>query len=149
MDVEDTVRAYYEALRRGEPLPPFFLERPDVVKFGISERLEGYEAVADGLRAQTETTDGWVVESSNLVAARRGDHGWFSDEVFMAWTSRERSVRHEFDTRWSGPLVRVEDDGGNSSDAADDGERNRDGGPAAPGEWRFAGMHVSTAREEL
>ncbi|PSQ02836.1 hypothetical protein BRC94_00900 [Halobacteriales archaeon QS_5_70_17] len=145
MDVEDTVRAYYEALRRGEPLSPFFVEGPDVVKFGISERLEGSEAVAEGLRAQTQTTDGWVVESSNLVAADRGDHGWFSDEVFMAWTDRERSVRYEFDTRWSGTLVRVE--GGKRGP----GDEN-DGAPApdsAPGEWRFAGMHVSTAREGL
>lgn len=142
MDVEDTVRAYYEALRRGEPLSPFFLERPDVVKFGISERLEGYEAVADGLRAQTQTTDDWVVESSNLVAVDRGDHGWFSDEVFMAWTGRERNIRYEFDTRWSGTLVRVEDD--------EKTEDESDGAPArAPGEWRFAGMHVSTAREGL
>lgn len=138
MNVEDTVLAYYEALRRGEPLPPFFLERPDVVKFGISERLEGYGAIADGLRAQTETTEGWIVESSNLVAAQHGDDGWFSDEVFMGWTSRERNVRYEFDTRWSGTLVRVE--------ATADGAATGDDA-TAPGEWRFAGMHVSTARE--
>jgi len=120
MSIEDTVRAYYDALRRGEALAPFFLESPDVVKFGLSERLHGYEAVAEGLREQTETTEGWTVESGNLVVGERPECGWFSDDVSMAWTALDRNVRFEFETRWSGTLVRVEEG------------------------WRFAGMHVST-----
>jgi hypothetical protein len=136
MTVEDTVRAYYERLREGETLAPFFLESADVVKYGLSERLQGYDAVAEGLREQTQTTDGWTVESRDLVVGERDDHGWFSDRVFMSWTDRERSVRFEFDTRWSGTLVRVD------TDAADDG-------PSDLGAWRFAGMHVSTGQEGL
>lgn len=137
MDIEDTVRAYYATLRRGGALPPFFLESSDVVKYGLSERLAGYEAVAEGLREQTRTTDGWTVESRALVAGERADHGWFSDEVFMAWTDLDRDIRYEFETRWSGTLVRVE-----GADRPDDGS-------VGPGPWRFAGMHVSTAQEGL
>ncbi|MFC7154242.1 nuclear transport factor 2 family protein [Halomarina halobia] len=124
MDAETTVREYYAALRNGDPLAPFFLDAPSVVKFGLSERLAGYDEIAAGLREQTRTTTDWVVGSSNLAVERRDDAGWFSDDVFLAWTDVDRGVRFEFDTRWSGTLV-------------------RDGG------WRFAGMHVSTAREGL
>lgn len=125
MDAETTVREYYAALRDGDPLAPFFVEADSVVKFGLSERLAGYDAVAEGLREQTRTTTDWVVESDALVVETRGDAGWFSDGVFMAWTDTERGIRYEFDTRWSGTLLRVE------------------------GEWRVAGMHVSTTQEGL
>ncbi|WP_254534959.1 nuclear transport factor 2 family protein [Halomarina litorea] len=133
MDIEDTVRAYYDTLRRGGSLPPFFLESPDVVKYGLSERLAGYDAVVEGLREQTRTTEGWTVESRNLVVGERDDHGWFSDQVSLAWTDLDRNVRFEFDTRWSGTLVRVV-----ATDETD-----------GPSPWRFAGMHVSTAQEGL
>lgn len=119
MSVEATVREYYEALRRGEPLYPYFAERDDLVKFGVSERLAGYDAVAEGLREQTRTTDEWTVESHRLRAGRHGDAGWFADEVTLAWTDVRTDERHAFETRWSGTLLR------------------RDG------EWLFAGMHVS------
>lgn len=122
MDSEATIRAYYETLRQGEPLYPFFVESEDIVKFGISERLLGYEEVAEGLKEQTRTTTGWTVESSDLQVNEREDSAWFSDDVFMAWTDTERRIRYEFDTRWSGSL-----------------ERHND-------EWRFVAMHVSTAR---
>ena len=122
MDSEATIRAYYETLRQSEPLYPFFVESEDIVKFGISERLLGYEEVADGLKEQTRTTDGWTVESSALRVSEREDSAWFSDDVFMAWTDTERRIRYEFDTRWSGSLERHDD------------------------EWRFVAMHVSTAR---
>jgi uncharacterized protein YhdP len=123
MDSEATIRAYYETLRQGEPLYPFFAESDDIVKFGISERLTGYDEVEDGLKEQTRTTDGWTVESSDLRVSEREDrYAWFSDDVFMAWTDTERRIRYEFDTRWSGSL-----------------ERHND-------EWRFVAMHVSTAR---
>jgi hypothetical protein len=123
MSVEATVRDYYEALRRGEPLYPYFAERDDVVKFGVSERLAGYDAVAEGLREQSRVTEDWTVESERLVAGRRGDAGWFSDDVTLAWTDPRADERHEFDTRWSGTLFRRDD------------------------EWLFAGMHVSVARD--
>jgi len=122
------VRAYYQDLRDGAPLHPYFREAPTTVKFGVGERLTGYEAVERGLRAQTETTTGWIVDSDRLVVEARADHAWFSDDVLMAWTDTERSVRHEFDARWSGTLVRAEGDD-----------------PEPP--WLFAGMHVSTAVE--
>lgn len=122
MDSEATVRAYYETLRQGEPLSPFFAESEDIVKFGISERLLGYEEVADGLEEQTRTTTGWTVESSDLRVSECEDSAWFSDDVFMAWTNTEKRIRYEFDTRWSGSFERRDD------------------------EWRFVAMHVSTAR---
>lgn len=125
MDAEATVWAYYDALRDGEPLAPFFAtERqgdPEIVKYGISERLVGSDAVRAGLRAQTERTADWTVESRALRVTERRDCAWFSDRVHMAWTDTEADERRAFDTRWSGTLER------------------RDEG------WRFVGMHVSTA----
>lgn len=126
MSAAATVREYYEALRRGDPLPPYFAgdggrgdaETP-VVKYGIGERLVGYEAVAAGLREQTRTTAGWTVESAALRVGERPEHAWFSDEVYMAWTDLAADRERAFDTRWSGTLER------------------RDGA------WRFVGMHVS------
>lgn len=126
MDAESTVRTYYDALRDGEPLSPFFAREESTVKFGIGERLTGYEEIEAGLRAQTETTEGWVVDSDRLIVAERDDHAYFSDDVFMAWNSLERGIRYEFDTRWSGTL-----------------ERREDEAELGTG-WRFVGMHVST-----
>lgn len=117
------MRDYYEALRRGEPLYPYFAEHPDVVKFGLGERLTGYDEVAEGLREQTRTTDAWVVESRNLRVSERDAHAWFSDDVNMAWRDIERGRESDFQTRWSGTLERR-------------GE-----------EWVFVGMHVSSPVE--
>jgi hypothetical protein len=117
MSAEQTVAAYYAALRAGEPLAPFFAEREDLVKVGITERLTGYDAVAAGLREQTRTTEDWTVESRDLRVAEHDGTAWFSDRVRMAWTGEDQ--RHEYDSRWSGTLLRED------------------------GEWQFAGMHVS------
>ncbi|KZN22463.1 hypothetical protein A4G99_19825 [Haladaptatus sp. R4] len=126
-DAEATVREYYEALREGEPLPPFFAADESLVKFGISERLVGYEAVAEGLRDQTRESEDWTVTSSDLRVTERDRHAWFSDDVHMAWTDidtdTETGTRREFDTRWSGTL------------------EERDG------EWLFVGMHVSAPQQ--
>jgi hypothetical protein len=127
MDAQSTIREYYDALRTGDPLAPYFAEEHDgddaFVKFGISERLTGSEQIQTGLRAQTETTAKWTVTSHALRVCERGTHAWFSDTVSMGWTSTESGERHEFDTRWSGTLT-------GSSDR-----------------WQFVGMHVSTADE--
>lgn len=123
MDARATVREYYQALRDGKPLAPYFAPDESVVKVGISERLTGGEAVRAGLREQTRTTTDWAVESRDLRVIERDRHAWFADRVAMAWTNTERPVRYEFDSRWSGTLER------------------RDGS------WLFVGMHVSTARE--
>jgi hypothetical protein len=144
---ESTILAYYEALRSGEPIHPFFADDGPIVKVGIGDRMVGAGAVADGLREQTRTTTDWVVESRDLhvgavggggvgtvgddaIAAGSGDESeadpafaWFGDEVFMGWTDTDRTIRFEFDTRWSGALARL------------------DGG------WRFVEMHVSTPGE--
>jgi hypothetical protein len=122
MGPEATVRAYYDALRAGDPLAPFFADGETTVKFGISETLRG-ETVAEGLREQTRTTADWHVDSRALAVVD-GD-GWaaFTDEVFLAWTDTGRRIRYEFDTRWSGTL------------------RHREDG------WEFVAMHVSTAGE--
>ncbi|MFB6084327.1 MAG: nuclear transport factor 2 family protein [Halorientalis sp.] len=135
MDAADTIRSYYDALRAGEPLGRFFAEAragdDAVVKFGISERLVGTDAVREGLRDQTATTVDWAVDSRALRVTERERHAWFSDAVGMGWTDTERGIRYEFDTRWSGTLER----------------RAGDGGLAADGDWKFVGMHVSTAGE--
>lgn len=119
MDAVTFVRAYYDALRAGEPLAPFFADGPGVVKVGISERLVGGDAVAAGLREQTASTSDWVVDSHDLRVVEDGDWACFADEVRLAWTGE--GGRHEFDSRWSGTLRRE-------------------------GEWAFVGMHVSAAR---
>lgn len=121
MSAEATVRDYYEALRRGEPLYPYFAEHPDVVKFGVGERLTGYEAVAEGLREQSRRTEDWTVESDALRVVERDDHAWFSDDVSMAWTDAAADRKYAFETRWSGTLERREE------------------------EWLFVGMHVSVS----
>lgn len=147
---EGTIREYYDALRAGEPIHPFFADSGPVVKVGIGERMVGAEAVADGLREQTRTTTGWEVESRDLRVGTVGGDGanapgpveaddadpafaWFGDEVFMGWTDTGRSIRFEFETRWSGAMART----GASGDGAGDADR----------EWRFVEMHVSTAGE--
>lgn len=119
MNAWETVREYYEALRRGEPLVPYFAESPDLVKFGVSETLAGYDAVAEGLREQTRTTGDWRVESTALAVTERDRHAWFADEVELAWTDATTGERYAFDTRWSGTLERRDDD------------------------WLFVGLHVS------
>ena len=133
-DAETTVREYYEAFREGEPLPPFFAADESLVKFGISERLVGYETVAEGLREQTRESEDWTVTSSDLWVTERDRHAWFSDDVHMAWTDTGTETetgtgtRHEFDTRWSGTLERRDSEEGGTE------------------EWQFVGMHVSVAR---
>jgi len=131
---ESAIRAYYEALRDGEPLGPFFADG-EVVKFGISERLVGDDEVREGLREQTRTTANWTVESRDLRVTEREGYAWFADAVWMAWTDTDRRIRYEFDTRWSGTLERRADD----DSPAGDGTRDTN----AP--WQFVGMHVSTA----
>ena len=123
MDARTTVTEYYDALRAGEPLAPFFAEETgddEFVKFGISERLVGGEQIRVGLRAQTASTADWGVESRALRVCERDRHAWFSDRVAMGWTDTDTRVRYEFDTRWSGTLE-------------------------ATDRWQFVGMHVSTA----
>ncbi|ELY93915.1 hypothetical protein C483_04529 [Natrialba hulunbeirensis JCM 10989] len=152
-DPETTVRAYYDALRNGDPLESFFVEDESTVKFGISDRLFGYEAVADALEEQTETTEDWTVESSTLTVAEHGDRGCatFGDEVTMAWTDSSSGERREFRTRWSGTLIRLpaedgvregEGEGESNEEAKAKAERTTD-----ESEWVFGSMHVSTDDE--
>lgn len=115
---EETVRSYYDALRNGEPLPPYFADNRETFKFGITERLFGYDEVERALREQTRTTTNWTVESRNLRVTEKEDHAWFRDVVHMAWEDTRKGRSYDFETRWSGTL------------------ENRDG-------WVFVGMHVS------
>jgi len=132
---ESVVRAYYAALRAGDPLDHFFADG-DVVKVGISERLVGGDAVRAGLREQTRTTTDWTVESRDLHVTDRGGYAWFADRVTMGWT--DRRIRYEFDTRWSGTMERR---------TARDGSTADHDAPAGDAPWRFVGMHVSTPGE--
>lgn len=125
MSVQDAIEAYYEALRRGDPLEPFFAADPHPVKFGITEALHGYDDIVDGLRTQTRTTDDWEVESHHLETGARGDVGWFSDHVTMRWRELEADRDISWETRWSGTLVKT-----------------------ATG-WKFVRMHVSAAEDEV
>lgn len=123
MEPADTIREYYQRLRDGEALAPYFSDDVTTVKFGISESLWGGQQVAVGLEAQTGRTADWTVRNHDLTVKRSGDTAWFADEVFLAWTDTEARIRYEFDTRWSGTLSRT------------------DSG------WQFVGMHVSTSGE--
>lgn len=125
MTAADTVRDYYEALRRGEPLYTYFVEDAQTVKHGVSESLVGYDDVAEALREQTRTTDEWTVDSRRLSVTERGDHARFSDEVDLAWTDAESGRRYAFPTRWTGTLERRDE------------------------EWLFAAMHVSAPHPAL
>ncbi len=143
MSARETVRDYYEALRRGEPLYPYFAEREDLVKVAISERLVGYDAVAEALREQTRTTEDWTIESTDLRVTERGDVAWFADAVRMEWTLARHDERVEHDARWSGVLERraVDRSDGSASDATGTTRDSEDA------EWLFVGMHVSTASD--
>jgi hypothetical protein len=157
MDAEATIHAYYDALRRGEPLEPYFADDPEVVKFGITERLVGHESIAAGLREQTRTTTDWTVESRRLTATERDRHAWFADDVRMAWTDTETGARYDYGTRWSGALERRSGCGDGDRNDRDDRHEQRasDRGRGGEGDsddaddWRFVGMHVSVAEDEL
>ncbi len=123
MSAEAVIRDYYEALRRGEPLYPYFLDDESTVKFGVSETLYGYDEVADGLLEQTRTTDDWSVESEGLVVDERDGYAVFADEVVLEWTDRVAETRRRFETRWSGTLEYHD------------------------GTWLFVSMHVSAPHE--
>ena len=133
MSAESRVIAYYDALRDGDPLAHYFAPDQSVVKFGLSEHLDGYDAVEDALARQTRTTANWTVDSRDLRVTERDRHAWFADRVGMGWTDVERGIRFEFDSRWSGTLERERRTPGESEDS--------------PGDWRFVLMHVSTAEE--
>ncbi|MFC6953179.1 hypothetical protein [Halorubellus litoreus] len=139
MSAEDAVLDYYEALRRGEPLYPYFRESPDTWKAAISTTYDGYDAVAEALREQTRTTTDWTVGSDGPSVVEREDWASFHDDVSLAWTrtpadddraaarndggaatrDEDAAARHEFETRWSGTLVEHDD------------------------EWLFLELHVS------
>ena len=111
MSAEDAVLEYYEALRRGEPLYPYFVESPDAHKVAVSTAYDGYEAVAAALREQTRTTTDWVVDSAGPSVVAGDDWASFHDDVSLAWTETtdDEAVGHEFETRWSGTLVERDD----------------------------------------
>lgn len=124
MSAEDVVLDYYEALRRGEPLYPYFRESPNTWKAAISTTYEGYDAVAEALREQTRTTTDWRVESDEPAVVGGDEWASFNDDVSLAWTRTPDDddaavTRHEFETRWSGTLVEHDD------------------------EWLFLELHVS------
>jgi hypothetical protein len=119
--VETTVREYYDALVRGEPLYPYFDESTTTVKLGVGETRLGYDDVAEALREQSRLTDGWDLDSRRLTVDRTGDVGFFTDLVRMVWTAE--GTEHVYDTRWTGAL------------------RQRDE------EWVFVSMHVSVAHD--
>lgn len=143
---EAVVRDYYAALRRGDPLPPYFLADESTVKFGISEALFGFDEVREALQAQTETTDDWTVEGSNLVVADRSDHATFADDVTMGWTDTAGDEDYRFETRWSGTLVRRHGESGTEAVAPGESSIADFDGDDRP-DWLFVSMHVSVPHE--
>ena len=133
MNARETITGYYEALRRGEPLAPYFAERPDVVKVGVFSRRVGYEDVAEGFREQGRRTTDWTVESHDLRVHEDGGHARFFDRVDLAWTDAVDDVSYAFDTRWTGTL---------RSRAGVAGESE---GETA--EWAVVDMHVSAPHD--
>ncbi|WP_226038986.1 nuclear transport factor 2 family protein [Natrinema sp. DC36] len=129
VSAEAVVREYYDALRGGDPLAPYFVDDERTVKFGIGESLFGGSEIAAALEEQTETTDEWTVESHNLVVTERDGFATVADEVTMAWTKTMTGERFRFDSRWSATLI----------------ERDSDDSSAI--DWRFVSMHVSAPRE--
>ncbi|WP_435333143.1 nuclear transport factor 2 family protein [Haloarchaeobius sp. TZWWS8] len=128
MSAEDTVHEYYEALRRGEPLYPYFLEDGATWKAAISTAYEGYDTVAEALRDQTKSTDEWTVESAGATVTTRGDGSYalFHDDVHLGWTDTSTGQRWGFDTRWSGVLECIDE---------------------ADQEWQFVQLHVSAPHD--
>ena len=127
MSARETVLDYYEALRRGEPLDPYFAERPDVVKVGVFSRRVGHDAVAEGLREQGRTTDDWTVDSHDLRVQETDAYARFTDRVDLAWRDTADGASYAFETRWSGVL---------------------DPREAKHGvEWRFLDIHVSAPHD--
>jgi hypothetical protein len=125
MTPEETVLDYYEALRRGEPLYPYFVEREATWKAAISTEYSGYDAVSEALREQSRATDEWTVESGALSVTEREGMALFDDAVRLAWTDTRTGERHGFDSRWSGALEPLDGD---------------------DEEWGFVQMHVSAPR---
>lgn len=111
MSAEDLVLDYYEALRRGEPLYPYFVESSDAHKVAVSTSYDGYDAIAEALRDQTRTTTDWVVDSAGPSVVAGDDWASFHDDVSLAWTETtdDEAAGHEFETRWSGTLVERDD----------------------------------------
>lgn len=134
----DTVRSYYDGLRAGEALAPYFSDGETTVKFGIGEALFGAGEVANALGEQTATTTDWTVESTNLVVDERDSFATFADEVLLAWTSGETGERQRYDSRWSGTLVPRDPAAGDLTTTEDD---------ATPA-WQFTLMHVSTTPDQ-
>jgi len=127
MDPAATIRAYYESLRRGEPISTHFVADPNAVKFGITERLIGFEAIAEGLRSRTETATDWHVESHGLTVGERHAHGTRRSGTL------ERRDEHDVGTRFD------EDDENRDCEPEDGDARRRTNGT----EWAFVSMHVS------
>ncbi len=128
-NAESMLTAYYDALRAGEPLSPFFVESPDTVKVGLSEQRRGYAELAAGLAEQTATTTDWTVESHSRSVTERDGYGWFGDTVTLGWTDTQTDTDHQFETRWTGTL------------------EQRSGGDERV--WQFASLHVSAPVSDL
>ncbi|MFB6283570.1 MAG: nuclear transport factor 2 family protein [Halobacteria archaeon] len=122
---KEFVESYYETLRDGEPLEPYFRDVETTVKFGISEELYGYDETSEGLRRQTDSTRDWKAVSRDLRIFENDGYARFTDEVTLGWYHVEREDRSEFDTRWSGVMVRGSDGNG----------------------WVFTQMHVSAPHQ--
>ncbi|MGM0604932.1 MAG: nuclear transport factor 2 family protein [Halobacteriota archaeon] len=125
MTATSTIEAYYDALRCGEPLTPFFLEAPSTVHIDVGETLVGYANVADTLATQTDRTSEWTLDTAGPSVTERDSFAWFHDEVTLGWVDERTHTDHQYETRWTGTLE----------------YRDRNNG------WRFVSLHVSVPVE--
>ena len=124
-DVEGLVRDYYRALEGNQPLAGFYATDAEAGAFGPpvkvgtgdAEVFVGYQAIAGELERGAATFARNRLGSRALLAHRRGDLGWFFDQVW--WAGEADGQPFASLTRWTGVCVRC------------------------PGGWKLVQLHVS------
>lgn len=106
------VRGYYRALETAGPLSPFYAtdveagELGPVVKIGsgIGELVVGTGPVTAEVERVRLSFAHNRLESRGLVVRRRGDVGWFVDQVW--WSGEVKGQPFASLTRWTGVCLR-------------------------------------------
>ena len=125
--IETMLRAYYDALERGEPLDRFYATDAEagalgpVVKIGSGngEVFTGFAAVSAEVRRVSRTFRRNRLQSRGLTTRASGDVGWFFDQVW--WSGEEEGQLFASLTRWTGVCLRC------------------------PSGWKLLQLHVSEA----
>ncbi len=110
------VRAYYQALERGEPLAGFYATDEEagtlgpVVKIGSGEGevFAGFDTVAREVARVSATFARNRLESRALQVRRAGDVAWFTDLVW--WSGESGGEPFASLTRWTGVCIKLAGD---------------------------------------